>query len=218
MLTTETFWSQIGVYNDATLGMQIIMTVVAVVLMFFVFTKPSNRANMLMKAFLSFAFAWNAIVFFWMYAEPSPFSYLGAVLFVIISILFVLDIFAKKIEFRLPDMKHMKYLTILLILLVFLYPFIGYALGHVYPETCTPLMPCPLTVFAIALVAAAAPKVDNKVFLALLPWALLGLPKCLGVYDCYEDCILFIAGVYGIIILAKKWKQIGNYKKGSDKL
>ena len=213
MFTTETFWSQIGAYNDATLGVQVIMTVVAVVLMFFVFTKPSNRANMLMKAFLSFAFAWNAIVFFLMYAEPSPFSYLGTVLFVIISILFAIDIFMKKIEFRLPDMKHMKYLTLFLILLVFLYPFIGYALGHVYPKTCTPLMPCPLTVFAIALVAAAMPKIDKKVFVALLPWALLGLPKCLGVSDCYEDCILFITGVYGIGILAKKWKQIGNYKR-----
>ena len=207
MLTTETFWGQIGVYNDATIGVQVIMTAIAIVLMFFVFTKPSNRADILMKAFLSFAFAWNAIVFFLIYAEPSPFSYIGAVLFVIISILFALDIFMKKIEFRFPDMKYMKYLTIILILLVFLYPFIGYALGHVYPETCTPLMPCPLTVFAIALVAAAVPKFDKKVFVALLPWALLGLPKCLGVSDCYEDCILFIAGVYGIIVLVKNWKN-----------
>ena len=210
MLTTETFWSQIGAYNEATLAVQAIMIVAAVILIYFVFTKPSNRANMLMKAFLAFAFVWNAIVFFLMYAEPSPFSYLGAVLFVIISILFAIDIFVKKIEFRLPDVKHMKYFTMFLILLVFLYPFVGYALGHAYPKTCTPLMPCPLTVLAIALVTAAIPKVDKKIFAALLPWALLGLPKCLGVSDCYEDCILFVAGVYGIVMLAKKWKQIGE--------
>ena len=148
-----------------------------------------------------------------MYAEPSPFSYLGTILFISISILFALDIFMKKIEFRLPEIKYMKYLTLLLVLLVFLYPFIGYALGHVYPQTCTPIMPCPLTVLAIALVAAAIPKVDRKVFVALLPWALLGLPKCLGANDCYEDCILFLAGVYGIVMLAWKWKQIGPNQK-----
>ena len=213
MLTTETFWNQIGLYNEATLVMQIIMTAVAVVLLFTIFTKPSKNANMLMKAFLSFAFAWNAIVFFLMYAEPSPFSYLGTALFISISILFVLDIFMKKIEFRLPEIKYMKYLTLLLVLLVFLYPYIGYALGHVYPKTCTPIMPCPLTVLAIALVAAAIPKVDRKVFVALLPWALLGLPKCLGANDCYDDCILFLAGVYGIVMLAWKWKQIGPNQK-----
>lgn len=209
MLTTETFWNQIGVYNEVTLVMQILMTALAGVLLLAIFTKPSIKANMLMKALLSFAFAWDAIVFFLMYAEPSPFSYLGTALFIIISILFALDIFMKKIEFRLPEIKYMKYLTLLLILLVFLYPFIGYALGHVYPKTCTPIMPCPLTVLAIALVATAIPKVDRKVFVALLPWALLGLPKCLGANDCYEDCILFLAGVYGIVMLAWKWKQIG---------
>jgi hypothetical protein len=68
------------------------------------------------------------------------------------------------------------------------------------------MMPCPLTVFAIALVAGAAPNVDKKVFVALLPWALMGLPKCLGALDCYEDCILFAAGVYGLIVLIKNWK------------
>jgi hypothetical protein len=208
MLTTETFWNKIGLYNDATFIVQIIMSIVAVVLLLYIFIKPSNKVNILMKAFLSFAFAWNAIVFFLIYAEPSFFSYLGAVLFIIISILFALDIFTKKIEFRFPPSNYIRYITMIFVFLVFLYPLIGYVLGHVYPKTCTPVMPCPLTVFAIALVVAAIPKVDKKVFVALLPWALLGLPKCLGVSDCYEDCILFISGIYGVVMLVKEWKQI----------
>jgi hypothetical protein len=68
------------------------------------------------------------------------------------------------------------------------------------------MMPCPLTVFALALVAAAMPHVDRKVYVFLLPWALMGLPKCLGALDCYEDCILFAAGVYYLIVLIKSWK------------
>lgn len=208
MLTTATFWNQIGLYNDATFIVQVIMAIVAIVLLLYIFTKPSTRANILMKIFLSFAFAWNALVYFMIYADPSPFSYFGAVLFIIISILFACDIFTKKIEFGFPQLHHIKYLTIIFIFLVFLYPLIGYALGHVYPETCTPMMPCPLTVFAITLVVAAIPKVDKKVFVALLPWALLGLPKCLGVSECYEDCILFLSGVYGVVILVKEWKKL----------
>ena len=48
---------------------------------------------------------------------------------------------------------------------------------------------------------------DKKVSIALLPWALMGLPKCLGALDCYEDCILFAAGIYGLIVLVKNWKM-----------
>jgi len=34
----------------------------------------------------------------------------------------------------------------------------------------------------------------------------MGLPKCFGVLDCYEDCTLFVAGVYGLIVLIRNWK------------
>ena len=63
-----------------------------------------------------------------------------------------------------------------------------------------------MTVFAIALVAAAGPKVDKKIFALLLPWALMALPKCFGALGCYEDCILFASGVYGLVELIRNWK------------
>jgi hypothetical protein len=70
--------------------------------------------------------------------------------------------------------------------------------------------PCPSTVLAIALAVAAIPKVDKKAYIMLLPWALMGLPKCLGAYQCYEDCILFAAGVYGLVMLIANWRAIGQ--------
>jgi hypothetical protein len=212
MPTTEKFWNQIGLYNEATLPVQIVMMTVAVVLTYFVFAKASPKVNTLMKSFLSFAFAWNGIVFFLIFAWSIASAFFS-VLFIIVAILFALDIFKRKIEFRLPVTKWQRYLTVFLILLVFLYPVIGMALGHSYPQTCMPMAPCPLTIFAIALVAAAIPKVDKKVYAFLLPWAILSLPKCLGALDCYEDCILFAAGVYGLVLLVKNWKIIGARKR-----
>lgn len=212
MPTTETFWNQMGAYNESTLPVQIIMMIVAVVLTYFVFARASARVNTFMKLFLSFAFAWNAIVFFLIFAR-SIVSVVASVLFIIIAILFALDIFKKKIEFRFPVTRWQRYLTVFWIFLVFLYPVIGMALGHKYPGTCMPMAPCPLTVFAIALVAAAIPHVDKKVYIMLLPWAILSLPKCLGALDCYEDCTLFLAGVYGLVLLVKNWKTIGGRKR-----
>jgi len=213
MPTTDTFWNQMGAYNEATLPVQIVMMIVAVVLVYFVFARASARANTLLKLFLFFAFAWNGIVFFLIFAR-SIISVVASALFIIIAILFALDIFKKKIEFRLPVVKWQRYLTFFWIFLVFLYPVIGIALGHHYPGTCMPMAPCPLTVFAIALVAAAIPTVDRKVYVLLLPWAILSLPKCLGALDCYEDCILFASGVYGLVLLVKNWKTIGGRQRG----
>ena len=208
MPTTETFWSQMGAYNTATLPVQTAMMVAAVVLACFVFAKGSARANTLMKLFLSFSFAWNGIVFFLVFAM-SIVSVVASALFIVVGVLFALDIFEKKVEFRLPAEGWQRYLTVVWILLAFLYPAIGAAFGHYYPEICMPMAPCPLTVFAIALVVAAIPRVDKKVYVLLLPWAILSLPKCLGALDCYEDCILFASGVYGLVLLVRNWEAIG---------
>jgi hypothetical protein len=205
-MSTETFWMRLGAYNEATLPIQAVMIIIAAFLTYRVFAKPGAKTDVWMKAFLSFAFAWNGVVFFLFFARNPISTFTGVPLFIVVAALFAVDILTKKTQFRLPDAKWRKVLTVLWILLAFLYPLIGWTLGHAYPKTCTPMMPCPLTVFALGLVAAAAPKVDKKVFAFLLPWALLGLPKCLGALDCYEDCILFAAGVYGLIVLIKDWK------------
>lgn len=55
------------------------------------------------------------------------------------------------------------------------------------------------------MIVASAPQVDTEVHASLLLWAILSLPKCLGALDCYADCILFAAGVYGLVLLVKNW-------------
>lgn len=52
MPTTETFWNQMGAYNEATFPVQMIMIVIAVILTYFVFAKPNTKTNILMKVFL----------------------------------------------------------------------------------------------------------------------------------------------------------------------
>ena len=214
-MNAETFWTQVGLYNEATLPVQAILIVAAVILVYLVFTKPGAKTDIWMKAFLALAFAWNGVVFFLIFTKNPISTFFGAPLFIILAILFAVDIFAKKTEFRFPDVKRRKLSTALWILLVFLYPLIGLPFGHTYPRMLTPVMPCPLTVFALAMAAAAAPKVDRKLYILLLPWALAGLPKCLGALDCYEDCILFAAGVYGLILLIKDWKAILAFQRAA---
>jgi hypothetical protein len=214
MISTEAFWTRVGVYNETTWPLQLVLVVAAAVLTYMVFARPGRKTDRWMKAFLSFAFAWNGVVLFLFYLKNPVSMFTGTPLFIIVAVLFAVDIFTQKTQFRLPDARWRQGLTMLWILLAFLYPLIGWPLGHTFPQVLTPLFPCPLTVFALALVAAAAPNVDKKVFVFLLPWALMGLPKCFGGLDCYEDCILFAAGVYGLIELIRNWKAGPSVERG----
>jgi hypothetical protein len=209
MMSTEVFWTRVGAYNETMWPIAIAMIIAAAFLTCRVFLRPGARTDMWMKAFLSFVFAWNGVVFFLIFVKNPISVFTGAPLFIIVSLLFAVDMFTKKTHFQPPQATWKKGVTIFWIVLVFLYPVIGWPLGHVYPKTLLPVFPCPLTVFAIALVAAAAPNVDKKVFIVLLPWALIGLPKCFGALDCYEDCILFASGVYGLVELVRTWRTQG---------
>ncbi|MBN1316682.1 MAG: hypothetical protein JXA42_14485 [Anaerolineales bacterium] len=205
-MSTEAFWAGVGAYNEATWALQAILIAIAVFLTYWVMVKPGVRTDLLAKGFFSIAFAWNGVVFFLIFLRNPISMFTGVPLFIALSILFAVDIFAKKTHFELPQEPWKRALTLIWIALVYLYPGIGLLFGHVYPGMLLPLFPCPLTVFTIALVAAAAPKVDRRIFILLLPWALLSLPKCFGAMDCYEDCILFAAGVYGLVELIRTWK------------
>jgi hypothetical protein len=212
----ENWWSISERYNNAIFPVQIVIMVIGVILTYFSFAKPNTRTNNLMNAYLAFTFAWNGIVFFLIFGKELPGTFLGAPLFIIIPVLFAVDIFTKKTEFKLPNARWHKYSTIFWVLCAFLYPLIGLPLGHRYPRSCMfGVFPCPTTVFALALLVAAIPKVDKKVYILLLIWAIPSVGKCFGVLDLYEDCVLFVAGVYGLIMLVKNWKVIG--KDGKEK-
>ena len=211
-MSAEMFWTGVGRCNEALWPVQAAMIALAAVLTYRVLARPGPRTDAWMKGFLSFAFLWNAIVFFLFYVRNPISTFTGVPLFLAVAVLLTIDIWAKRTSFRMPDARWKRAATIFWLVLVALYPVIGWVfLGHTYPRMLLPAMPCPLTVYAIALVAAAAPRVDKKVFVTLLPWALLALPKCFGVLDCYEDCILFASGAYGLGVLVASWRvQAGS--------
>jgi hypothetical protein len=214
----ESWWSISGAYNSAIFPMQIITMVTGIVLTCFLFAKPNAKTNSFMKAYLAFTFAWNGIVFFLIFGKELLGAFLGAPLFIVTAALFAIDMFTKKTEFKLPDARWHKYLTVFWILCAFLYPLIGLPLGHYYPKTCIfGVFPCPTTVFALALLAAAIPKVDKKAYTLLLIWAFPSVGKCFGALNLYEDCVLFVAGVYSLIMLVKNWKVIGKIHRGEGR-
>ena len=207
MMTTEAFWHQLGSFNATTWPVQAIWLCITLFVTYLIFTKPSPGASLSMKILLTFAFAWNGIAFFLVTCDGAVHTFFFAPLFLVVALLFAIDIFTQQTQFKWPDVGWKRYATLLWLLAWLGYPLVGMALGRNFPELCLPMNPCPLTVFAIAWMAAAIPQIDLKAYLMLLPWGLLGLPKCLGAYQCYEDCLLFAAGVYGAVMISIHWKK-----------
>ncbi len=206
MLNSEILRNNLEVYNNSIFPMQIIMLVVAMVLTYFLFAKPSAKMDKIMKGYLAFAFAWAGLMF-----PIYGFSkIIFTIYYLVLASLFIIDIFRAKIEFKLPETNGKKYFVLFLIISAFvLYPVIEYISGHSYPRI--PLFgvaPCPTIIFSLALLIGSIPKVNKKIFILLIiPAISYGfiVPITLGVW---ADLILLVAGIYGLVMLMKSWRKI----------
>lgn len=208
MLTDELFWGQISAFNKMFESLHYVWIAVSIVLLLWVFVRPCRTGNALLKGFLSATFAFNGIVFFIINGASPVSRFFYGPLFILVGIFLFADIFGNRIAFQFPERKWIRWATILGLVLVYAYPLFGMALGRRFPYLCMPMNACPSTVLATVLVAGTVPYTDRKTLIALLPWGILGLPKALGLYGCYEDSILFAAGVYGLVMAIVFWKKI----------
>jgi hypothetical protein len=84
---------------------------------------------------------------------------------------------------------------------VAVYPLIGAALGHGWPES--PLLgmaPCPTTIFTFGLLLLAAPPLPRGLLVIPLAWAVLAPPAAMA-RGVYEDAGLLLAGILTVVLV-----------------
>jgi len=188
MIDAEVFWNNVSAYNVSIFPMQIITLVVAVILTYWLLVKPSAGINKLMKAYLSFTFVW--LVF--MFPFEGVFKIIFGLLHLAIAILFFIDIFTAKIELKFPETSGKRYFMLFLIFSAFaLYPLIEYMSGHLYPKILLfGIAPCPTTIFSLALLIGAVPKVGKIIFILLIfPAIFSGLSVPIMLVEAYRERI-----------------------------
>ena len=208
MIDVEVFFNNVSAYNVSIFPMQIITLVVAIVLTYLLFVRPSTIVNKLIKIYLSFTFVWFVLMF----PFEGVFKIIFGLVHIVIAILFFIDIFTAKIEFKFPETSGKRYFMLFLIFSAFaLYPLIEYMSGHLYPKILLfGVAPCPTIIFSLALLIGAVPKVGKLIFILLIFSAIssgLSVPIMLGVW---ADLLLLVSGIYGLITLVKNWKLIGK--------
>ena len=212
MISAEQWWSIIEAYGAQIWPAQVVFFIIAVLLIGWLLLKPGRIHSLFMKLYMAIAFAWNGIVFFLVLAKEitgaNYGSYFFGFLFILVSALFVVDLFRKKMQFSFPNAAWRKYVTLGLMLLVFCYPLFGIAFGRSYLSLITPgTFPCPTTALGLLVLTTSLPRVDKIAYILLLFWAVpfppfLQLPK----YGVYEDTIMFVSGIYSLILLLRYWK------------
>ncbi len=211
MISAEKWWSIMGAYGARIWPTQIVFYLIAILLAGWLL-KPSRTQSWLTKLYLAIAFAWNGIAFFLLLAKgitgEGYGNYFFGSLFTVVGALFAIDLFRQKMQFSLPASGWRRYTTIALMIVVLCYPLFGLALGHHSTSLIIPgTFPCPTTAFGLLMLTTALPHANKVAYILLLLWAIpfpptIQIPK----YGVYEDAILFISGIYSLILLVKDWK------------
>lgn len=195
---SKIFINTIANYNSNTWKIQIIFYLADIVLTILIYKKPLDSVIRAMKLYLGICYLWISLVFFLRYGSSEFHKELTAVYFGLISVLFFVDIFTNKISLE-RNRRYDKGVAAIYLLFL-LYPVVGFMLGRHFPEISMWLMPCPLTVFTIALLTSFMTAKNTWIYILLLLWALPGLPKSF-MFNIQEDLILGLTGIFGIIVL-----------------
>jgi len=216
MLSCEEWWGIIETYGAKVWPSQAVFFLAAVLFVLFVLLNPGRITNTLMKLYLAMSFGWVGIVFFVTLGKGLKGNYFFGSLFVIVAILFAVDLVRGKMNFHLPKIGWQRYVTLSLLLIVLCYPLFSMAFGHHFPRLIIPgTFPCPTTAFALVLLTTALPRVDKIIYIILLFWAIpfppfIQIPK----YGVYEDTIMFAIGIYSLVMLLKNWKKKSPLNQG----
>ncbi len=212
MITVEE-WSQIiKNYSEKIWPIQIIFYIIAILITIWLFIQPGRIQNILLKLYLCIAFMWIGIAFYFILAGDiaggTYGNYIMGALFIIISVLFAVDIFRNKMQFSLPRVRWQRFSILVLTILAFSYPWIGIALGRMFPNIIiTGTLPCPTITFSLILLTTSLPRVNKIIYILLLFLAIPFTPfPQIFKYGVYEDTILFAVGIYSFILLIKYWK------------
>jgi hypothetical protein len=212
MVPREEFWSIMGAYGSGIAPAQIVFYVAAILVVGWAFLKPGKTQSLFVKLYLSAAFLWNGIVFYFILARDlagdSYGNYFVGSAFLVVSALFVIDCFRQKMQFSLSTVRWERYATLALLLLVFCYPLFGMVLGHSLTGLIVPgTFPCPTTALGLVLLTTALPQVDKIIYVLLLLCAIPSTPFVqIARYGVYEDTILLAVGVYSLVLLWRYWK------------
>lgn len=199
--TQEQFFSVFALYNGSVWPAQIVLNVIALLCIGLLF-RPGATSSRIICLALSLLWAWMAIAYhFVFFSAINPAAWAFGALFLAGAAAFAwFGVVKTGISiWPVPGARASVGATLIVFALV-LYPVIGYAVGHRYPNAPTFGLPCPTTIFTLGLLLFAVRPIRWWMFVVPLLWSAVGSLAAfqLGVA---EDLGLLAAGIATIAVM-----------------
>lgn len=206
----EVFFALFEAYNLAIWPAQLVayglgLLVLALVL------KPSGPGSALIGAIVAAFWLWNGIVYHWMFFTPINFAApVFAALFVIEALLLLWRfVLRRDLTFRFQRDLTGSVGVSLMIFALAVYPLLGLAAGHGWPESASfGVAPCPTVIFSFGTFLVARPRVPFAILAIPLLWALIG-GSAVWLLGIPEDILLPVAGLVTLLLVVRQRRRIG---------
>jgi len=191
-------------YNPAIWPLQILSLVAAVGAIVLIAARPSRGTDRLVVGLLTAMWLFIGVVFQGVYVAEIDLTLavVYAAAFVAQAALFVaLGVVGERISFRIERTPAAVVGGLAVGYALVVYPLIGIALGHPYPEA--PLFgaaPCPSTIFTFGLLLLARPPVPKVLLVVPLFWALVATPAAVG-RGVLEDVLLLVTALVATALI-----------------
>jgi hypothetical protein len=219
VIPRDEFWRIMQNYGAGIMPAQFIFYLAGILIVTWLAIESGRRATIFAKIYLAVAFAWNGIIFYITLgrgmAGSSHGNYLLGAIFILVSVLFIADLFRDQMHFSIPHAGWQRHATLAMTLLVFCYPIFGLLRGHGMIDLIMPgTYPCPTTALALLLLTTTLPQTNRTIYILLLLCAIPFTPFFqIGRYGVYEDLILLACGIFALVLLIRSWKERSPIKQ-----
>jgi hypothetical protein len=202
--TIQEFLGVFEAYNQFIYPFQFVFFLLAVVAVIFI-GRQARYKDKLTSIILSLFWLWMGIVYHLVYFTTiNKAAWLFGSLFIVQGLLFFSKgVMTDHLQFRWrADVYGITGAALMLFSLV-IYPAVSQLAGHVYPAMPTFGLPCPTTIFTLALLCWADKPHPLSVWIIPLLWSAIGFSAALSL-GMYEDMALIVSAVIAIIFLVRK--------------
>lgn len=199
--TTEEFLGVFEKYNLAVFPMQVVLFLMAVAVVFLSFQKFkwSDTLNLILLAFL---WLWMGLMYHWLFFTTiNKAAYLfGALFMVQAGLIGYYGYFKGQLSFVFRRNTSGYAGAILILYALFIYPFVGYQLGHVYPASPSFGLPCPTVIFTFGMLLWTERPISKWLLVIPFLWSILGVSAAVSL-GIWEDLGLLVAGISATVLI-----------------
>jgi hypothetical protein len=192
--TTEQFLEVFRRYNTTFYPLQAVFLLIAVYAIFVLGRNKSNSGK-IVTAILAVFWLWMGLAYhIAFFSSINKAAYIFGSLFILEGILLLIYGCLNQPAFTFQKNVAGIASVLLLIYALVIYPIIGYFLGHRYPYSPTFGLPCPTTIFTIAVFLLAEKRLPFYIVLIPLLWCAVGFSAAFSM-GIYEDSGLIVAAL-----------------------